>query len=74
MGIEPAAMAVLIPGEQEPAEVGATTGCPTGSSNPMKTSSITAASPGTSSPNSPGKSCPSDRAIGPMHDQFPDLV
>ncbi len=40
------------------------TGSPTGSSPPTTTSSITAVTPGTSSPTSPGASCPSDCAIG----------
>src|SRR5215212_9022799 len=40
------------------------TGCRTGFSNPTTTSSITAASPGTRSSTSPGKSCPSPAAIG----------
>ena len=40
------------------------TGCRTESSNPSTTSSITAATPGTPSSISPGKSCPSHAAIG----------
>src|SRR6266516_4537768 len=42
----------------------ARTGCRTASSNPSTTSSITAATPGTPSSISPGKSCPSLTAIG----------
>ena len=42
------------------------TGSRTGSSNPSTTSSTTAAMPGTSSPISPGGSCRSAYAIGPM--------
>ena len=41
------------------------TGCRTVSSNPSTTSSITAATPGTPSSISPGKSCPSHAATGP---------
>jgi hypothetical protein len=40
------------------------TGSPTASSNPSTTSSITAATPGTASSISPGKSCPSRAATG----------
>jgi hypothetical protein len=42
----------------------ATTGFPTASSNPTKTSSIIAVRPGTSSAHSHGASCPSDCATG----------
>jgi hypothetical protein len=41
------------------------TGCRTVSLNPSTTSSITAATPGTPSSISPGKSCPSHAANGP---------
>jgi hypothetical protein len=52
----------------------ATTGSQTGSSNPSTTSSITAATLGTSSPISPGGSCPSAYEIGPMRHDHRVLV
>ena len=43
------------------------TGCQTASSNPSTTSSTIAATPGTRSSTSPGKSCPSLAVIGQVH-------
>ena len=52
----------------------ATTGSPIASSNPTRTSSTTAAMPGTGSPTSHGRSCPSGCAIGPIGSNHRDLV
>src|SRR5215208_4952206 len=52
----------------------ATTGSRTGSSPPMRPSSITAVPPGTSSPTNPGASCPSVSATGPTGSDQRDLV
>src|SRR5205814_9928948 len=52
----------------------ATTGSPTASSDPMTTSSITAALPGTASSTSRGQSCPSACAIGHIGPDQRDLV
>ena len=51
-----------------------TTGCRTGSSHPMTTSSTTAVRLGTSSSIDPGPLCPSARAIGPIGHDHRDLV
>src|SRR5215212_738227 len=52
----------------------ATTGSRTGSSPPMRPSSITVVPPGTSSPTNPGASCPSVSATGPTGSDQRDLV
>ena len=49
-------------------------GCPTGSSPPTRTSSITAAAPGTSSLTSHGASCPWACATGHIGSDQGDLV
>ena len=57
-----------------PGSSSATTGSRTASSAATTTSSITAATPGTGSPSSPGPSCPSDCATGLMGSDQRDLV